>query len=252
MWYFKIQLLTWTNSVSRMKKWADPLQTKRKTAGKMKKLLILIVVLVSLHFVTRYTLGFSIYRIGDALDVSASLGAKIACSAKYLSGFSEDQIIEDLASYSPATRLLEISYDEQNKRVTAEMLSLASYSATYRKGIGCSLDIGDTGPLDTLTIPEVVAVDAPWPLGGRVDTIEVEYQMLTDKLLAKDNQNSKQTRALLVIKGDKIIAESYADGVSANTQLLGWSMGKSLTAMMLGRMEYLQTHNYWAGQWERA
>ena len=39
----------------------------------MKKLLIVIVVLTALHFITRFTLGFPTYRIGDAVDVAASL-----------------------------------------------------------------------------------------------------------------------------------------------------------------------------------
>lgn len=202
----------------------------------MKKLFIIIIVLVSLHFITRYTLGFSIYRIGDALQVSASLGAKIACSARYVSGMTEQQVVEDLASYSPVTRLLDIQYDASAKSAMATMLNMASYSATFRKGLGCSLDIGDTAPLNSLKIPEIAPGDAPWPAGNSVNSIDANYQSLTEQMLTKDNQNGLQSRAILVIKGDNIVAESYASGITADTQLLGWSMGKSLTAIMLGRM----------------
>lgn len=219
----------------------------------MKKIAIALFILVALHFITRYSLGFSIYRIGDALQVSASLGAKIACSGHYLSGFSHEQVINDLASYSPATNLLDISYDDMEQRVTADMLGIASYSATFREGLGCTLDIGNTEPLNQLFVPQLVQTnigkhsaelnelesDRKWPAGSVVNSIDGTYQTLTEELLSLDNVNGKQTRALLVIKDGNIVAESYADGISENTQLLGWSMGKSLTAMMLGRMEYL-------------
>lgn len=205
-----------------------------------KKLIITIVVLVSLHFITRYTLGFSIYRIGDALQVSASLGAKIACSARYVTGLTESQVIEDLASYSPATRLLDITYDKQQKKVTADMMGAASYSATFREGLGCTLDIGDTRPLDNLLVTKVSSRDGDWPAGDTVNTVQSAYQNLTDSILQQDNDAGLQTRALLVVKGDNIIAESYAEGITAATPLLGWSMGKSLTAIMLGRLEAMQ------------
>lgn len=203
----------------------------------MKKLLIVVAVLVALHFVTRYGLGFSIYRLGDAMEVSASLGAKLACSARYVSGFDKDRVVEDLASYSPATRLLNIDYDDADKRVTTNMLGLASYAAQYRNGLGCTLDIGDTTPLDGLLVKKVVSKPAPWPEGDQVSTIQADYQQLTDSILRQDNQARLQTRALLVVKNGQVVAESYAEGISESTQLLGWSMGKSLTAIMLGRMQ---------------
>lgn len=203
----------------------------------MKKLFTIVALLVALHFITRYSLGFSIYRLGDALDVSASLGAKIACSAHYVSVFDESLIVEDLASYSPATRLLDIAYDDAEMRVTADMLGLASYSAQYRDGLGCTLEIGDTRPLDSLLVKTVIARDAPWPQGNQVVTIQDKYQQLTDQILNQDNQTGLKTRALLVVKNGQVVAESYAEGISESTQLLGWSMGKSLTAMMLARMQ---------------
>ena len=49
-----------------------------------------------------------------------------------------------------------------------------------------------------------------------------------------------QTRALLVIKNGEVIAESYADGYNANSKLLGWSMAKSATSMMLARLDTIK------------
>jgi CubicO group peptidase (beta-lactamase class C family) len=45
-----------------------------------------------------------------------------------------------------------------------------------------------------------------------------------------------ETRALLVLKGGKVIAERYADGFGRDTRLPGWSMTKTITAVMIGML----------------
>jgi len=40
-----------------------------------------------------------------------------------------------------------------------------------------------------------------------------------------------------VIHRGRLIAEAYGPGIEPDTMLLGWSMAKSLTAIMLGRLE---------------
>ena len=201
----------------------------------MKKLVILILVLVALHFISRYSLGFSVYRLSDAIDVAASLGAKLACSSKYVSGFDEQQIDEDLASYSPATRLLDINYEDGQQRVTANLYGISEYSASYRPGLGCTLDIGDTESLNKLVVPGLNQKSQKEEMISLVP----EYQQLSEQILESDNQSGLQTRALLVAKGGAVVAEAYAPGIDSDTPLLGWSMAKSVTALMIGRMEVL-------------
>lgn len=45
-----------------------------------------------------------------------------------------------------------------------------------------------------------------------------------------------ETRALLIIKGGKIIVERYGEGFDAETKLLSWSMAKSITSAVFGAM----------------
>ncbi|MBU2097633.1 MAG: beta-lactamase family protein, partial [Gammaproteobacteria bacterium] len=70
------------------------------------------------------------------------------------------------------------------------------------------------------------------------DTINNSLQELTNALVAQDNAAGLNTRALLVVHRGNIVAESYAQGADAQTPLLGWSMAKSLTSLMLGNLEY--------------
>ncbi|MEL6989023.1 MAG: GldM family protein, partial [Bacteroidota bacterium] len=44
------------------------------------------------------------------------------------------------------------------------------------------------------------------------------------------------TRAVVVVYKDTLIAESYAQGIDAETEILGWSMTKSITSTLIGMM----------------
>jgi CubicO group peptidase (beta-lactamase class C family) len=77
-----------------------------------------------------------------------------------------------------------------------------------------------------------------WPHGDRVDSIDSALQSLTDSLIAQDNSANLDTRALLVVHQGNIVAESYAQGATSSTPLLGWSMAKSLMSVMIGNLEY--------------
>ncbi|GMG85972.1 serine hydrolase domain-containing protein [Biformimicrobium ophioploci] len=186
-------------------------------------------------------LGFSATQLPAAVRVATGMGAKLACSAYFVSGFDKDRILEDLASYSPANRLLDLEYGAQS--VTATLFGLGKTSATFRKDLGCSLDIGNTAPLNTVRAPAPIAVDAPWPAGDKLDSIDPALQLRLDAILAKDNGAGLDTRALVVVQDGKLVAESYGPGIDARTPLLGWSMGKSVTAMLYGRMEALEIAN---------
>ncbi|XOV78324.1 MAG: serine hydrolase domain-containing protein [Aestuariibacter sp.] len=203
----------------------------------MKKWLVACLLFCTAIAAFRIILNFYPWRIGEAIDLAAALGAKLACSAYFISGQSQEQVMSDLASYSPATQLLELTY-ERNK-VTANMLHIATQSATFRKDIGCTLDIGDTETLDALTIARPLPSDDNWPKGKTVNTIKSDRQQVLDEVLQQDNERGLQTRALLMIQDGEIVAESYAKGLSENTMLLSWSMAKSLTAIMIGRMQQL-------------
>jgi len=207
----------------------------------MKKILLALGVLVSLLVaIPPYFLGFSIWHIGSAVEVATGLGAKIACSARFISEFDEKQSLEDVVSYSPAASLLDMTYNYQQKTVHAELFGMAPTSAQYRKGLGCTLNVADTEHLNQVNVPHVTITSEPWPKGNHVSTLDSSVQSTVNNVLISDNKHGYQTRALLVVKDQNIIAESYADGIDQSTALMGWSMGKSLTAMLIGRYLYIE------------
>ncbi len=124
--------------------------------------------------------------------------------------------------------------------------------AAYRKGLGCTIVKNGLDEIRLRTqpfIPLAVAAPsaAPWPDGDG----PVETQLLTSAQRALMDRNAqiifsesgtdpaKRTNsyALLVAKAGRLVYERYASGYERQQPQLGWSMAKSLTAMVAGLME---------------
>lgn len=200
---------------------------------------IILTLLATLFILPPWLLGFSLLHLGHAVQVATSLSAKLGCSAYFISGFSKPQIVSDLSSYSPATQLVDLTFDDNAKTVNAQLFGLAEVTAEFQSRLGCRMRVEPQTPLPAITVPEVIVNETEeWPMGNKVEsTIDPKLQQITDRLLRADNNLGLNTRALLVVKVGKLVAESYSDGITTNTPLLGWSMAKSVTAMMVGTME---------------
>jgi CubicO group peptidase (beta-lactamase class C family) len=204
----------------------------------MKKRLIIPIFVVL--FVTGFTyfLKFPPWQLGNAVQVATALGAKLACSGYYVSGFSEPQVMDDLAGYSPVTRLLELEHKRSEQRVVVSMFGLGEISASYRTSLGCTLDIGDTRVLDNVDLSAVQNLVQDLPVLLNKETLDPALQALVEQTLAEDNQSGFDTRAVVVLKNNVLVAEAYAKGFSKDTAFLGWSMGKSVTAALIGNLIY--------------
>lgn len=205
----------------------------------MKKLLIgLATFILLIVLLSPSLLGFSVFHLGHAIQVSTSLTAKLACSSKFMTQLGDKQIIKDLSSYSPVANLVNVNYDLQLKRVTTDLYGLAETSAQYRQGIGCSLISADRSELDQVNLAKLESNDAQWPGGEEVADTAPLVQQQVEQMLRADNEKGYNTRALLVVKDGVLLAEAYGPNIQADTPLLGWSMAKSVTAIMLGMLEY--------------
>jgi CubicO group peptidase (beta-lactamase class C family) len=207
----------------------------------MKRVATLIAIVAALLMIAAWQtparLGFALQDLPSALSVGTGMAAKLACSGRFISGLDDARITEDLASYSGLYRQIELRAGE--REVSASLFGMAQTSATWRPGIGCSLDIGDTAPLDRLVPSTVAQRAAPWPRGDQVEDTDPVAQAVLEAILLADNAAGLETRALVMVRDGRIIAEHYADGFGADTPLLGWSMGKSVTAIMVGRLQQL-------------
>ena len=191
-------------------------------------------------------IGITPAYIASAPAVATGIGAKLLCSTRYVSGFSKAQSFDDLVQYSGILDQLTITYDEEKTKVTASFFGLSEKSSTFIPGVGCSVDYAgfDIRPelAELVLTPEInaseSALSSAWPRNDQVTTIDPQIQALIDAIVSEDNAAGLNTRALLVVKGGKVLGEAYAQGADASTPLLGWSMAKSLTSVMLASLEY--------------
>ena len=206
----------------------------------MKRLLLALLTLIILLLVggalfVRFGLGVALPTPGAVFDVAGGMAAKLGCSGRYITGLNEQQVKSDLASYSGLYSLVSITNDDTLYRVTARLAPGKRHSASYRPGIGCSLDIGDTSNLDALDPGSWPVVASDEGLGANPNSGAVDKLLATQ--LAADNAKGLQTRALLVMHNSQVIGEANAPGFDSTSRHLGWSMGKSLVAMLFGRLE---------------
>lgn len=176
----------------------------------------------------------------DLLRVGDGYAAKIVCSNTFLAGRDPQAVLaEDVqAPGNPALKLISVSVDREKGLVTARILGLfAPNYALYRPGLGCT-SVPD-GNLDAVRVAAVPAVQpaadpsAVWPVGERVDA---DGNPQLSKLLADADLAGPGMRAIVVVKDGHIIGETYADGFNKDMPLVGWSMTKTVTGTIVGRL----------------
>ena len=204
----------------------------------LKKLTLFVVAFLLIAGVTLNFFGITPKYITSAPGMITGLSAKLACSSKYVSDISEEQTAIDSESYSSALKLVDQHFDDEAKRVTASFFGLSTASAQFRDRLGCTLNIDDTNHLDTVNLAEPQPVeDYSWPRDKQVETIDPKVQSILEGVMLEDNRNGYNSRAMLVVKNGAIVAETYSSGFDRESQLLGWSMAKSVTSILLGHLE---------------
>jgi len=195
--------------------------------------ILLIVVILSLASLAGITPTFIVYGPG----VGSGIGTKLLCSAEYVMGQDREQAFTDLVQYSPILNELSIEYEPATQSVSASLFGLASKRASFVPGLGCAVDYADYAAREELLVQESGRSATAWPAGSGVNTIDSRLQMLLDEMVTRDNEQGLNTRALLLVRGQQIVAESYGQGTDVDSPLLGWSMAKSLMSIMLGNLE---------------
>ena len=167
--------------------------------------------------------------------VAAGYMAKVACSEIFLAERDALAVLKDEFKYiSPVFDRVRLTIDSEEKSVSGSIAGLGAAKAIYRRSYGCTLARdGAPAPLEELA----PVVDKPLPeafAGAPSAQGDVDYAALGAALDAAFADDVAATRAILVVRDGAVIAERYADGFSAKTPFLSWSMAKSVTATIAG------------------
>jgi hypothetical protein len=145
-----------------------------------------------------------------------------------------------VAGYRAYYADLEADWDAEVERLVA--LGSVSRSARFLGDQGSVILPQDDRPLGFTPVPVRTTLpdadDLEWPMGDRLGSAAassaVDRQAVADAIDRAFDDEEAFTAAVVVLHGGQIVGERYRAGFDKDTQLESWSMGKSLTATLVG------------------
>ena len=195
----------------------------------MKKAVFISFVVMLAIFSLIYFLAFQ-----PLLQILNGYSAKRICSSHFIADRNLKDIEKQDLAYPASWCSGEI--DIENKLAHSSILGLSKRTAVYRPGFGCTLKPHNNSLRPTTNLPPTKASERFWPYGNIIrDTIysSVNKSQL-DEVISEAFGTADKTRAVIVAKAGNIIAEKYEQGFDKDTELLGWSMTKSITNNLVG------------------
>ena len=180
-------------------------------------------------------LGFYAYQYAA---IGSAYTAHILCSGVFVSARSAQSVLgSDLSVDSLAPlRYVTAEVDPRARRVSAHVFGLATRTALYRDRLGCVLEEGQT-PSPSGSVVVWTQTRDEWDRkddqAGGVDAQKLSSAL--DWAFAEpDPSRMRRTRAVVIVHDGRLVAERYADGITKDTPLLGWSMSKSVVNALAG------------------
>lgn len=185
-------------------------------------------------------LALGVARARDVPKVATGFIADTLCAETFVSGLDPRRNLAETTDAMPGTGLLtwamNLQIDRARKDVTVTLFGIGRSHAVYREGLGCTLEHGQ-GIAD-VALPRDDKQPALLPDIAGPGIVPPQSEGLAaalDRAFAEPaHPPYRRTRAIVVMKAGRIIAERYADGIGPETQLLGFSMTKSMTSALTG------------------
>jgi CubicO group peptidase (beta-lactamase class C family) len=178
-------------------------------------------------------------------SLSAATYAKVLCSAVFVSGRDAEEAKQNsawvLMTEPDRNKPIVADVDRQAKRVRATVENITRTAAFYGDQ-GCVIHPADQDGVHFTPVPVRStlpdAVTQAWPMGDAPSTEPWPAGLDRAKLQAAVDlafaDPAGLTAAMVVLYKGQIVGERYLPGITKDTQLESWSMGKSLTATLVG------------------
>ena len=178
------------------------------------------------------------------------------CSAVFITGLDPEFAAENVgyftSPYHERARVGKPVVDRARKTVSISIPSGPTRVAKHYGDQGCvTLPIGSDSVSFT---PRRVASALPaatsllWPMGDKSPALRfrgIDGPKVNRAVDAAFEVPEQMTAAFVVTWGGQIIGERYGPGITAQTPLESWSMGKSLTATLLGVLIQQGAYDLW-------
>ncbi len=194
---------------------------------------------------------------GDPLEHTAAGFAKVLCSARFISGRDLAAAIEEdgfFVAPRAERRLLKPTVDAENQTVRVTLPNGITRTAKRVGDQGCvTLPRGAEAPFFTPLAVTSSLPDPrtqPWPMGDKIARAPIDHaidpSLLNAAVTAAFAPAQGLTAAFVVAHKGRLVAERYQMGLDLTTPLPGWSMGKSLTATLMGQLIHEGSYELWS------
>ncbi len=194
---------------------------------------------------------------GDPLWHHTAGFAKTLCSAVFVTGLDPAFAAENVgffsSPYEQRRHVTGIEVDQDERRVRLTLPDGVVRTAKFNGDHGCvalPIDAEDVF-FEPVDIPS--ALPDPWtqmwPMGDAVPNAPlaegVDAAKVAEAVDAAFDPPEGLTAAFVVTHRGRIIGERYGDGIDLHTPLESWSMGKSLTATLMGVLIQQGVYDLW-------
>ena len=194
---------------------------------------------------------------GDPLSHHTAGFAKTLCSAVFVTGLDPAFAAENVGffsgPYEHRAHVTAIEVDRDQRRVRLTLPDGVVRTAKFNGDHGCvALPVGEEDVFfEPVDIPS--ALPDPWtqmwPMGDAVPTSPlaegVDAAKVAQAVDAAFEPAEGMTAAFVVTHRGRIIGERYGAGIDLHTPLESWSMGKSLTATLMGVLIQQGVYDLW-------
>jgi CubicO group peptidase (beta-lactamase class C family) len=200
----------------------------------------LILILAATTAVS--ALALSAARARDVPKVATGFVANILCSETFVSGQPPERIFAETTAAMPGVSLVTwamgYKVDRALRDVTVTLFGFGRSHAVYREGFGCYLDHGDAVADASLPTAEIKPGQVLLPeIAGAAVVAPASPQLAAavDRAFAEPEQPPlRHTKAVVVVKDGRVVAERYAEGYGIDTPILGFSATKSVMSALTG------------------
>ncbi len=185
------------------------------------------------------------FRPDRALRVATGVVAHNVCSKSFVSGLDPQTVFSETIKRDGLRRLrrlLGFQIDRTARTVDASVAGLFGSHADYHEGLGCVLRHGREPYILRIDIEALKIPKSP-PLLAEIAGPEIVAPSNPALKAALDHAFEepaeppfRRTKAVVVVHDGKVITERYAPGIGVDTQLMGFSMTKSVVNALIGAM----------------
>ena len=195
---------------------------------------------------------------GDPLEHMTAGLAKVLCSALFITGrdlaTARDEDGFFVSPRAERSKVLRTIVDANNRAVHLTLPNGVTRTAKLYGDQGCvTLPRGaESVSFTPVRVPSSLPDPAthPWPMGDLLPdgphAPEIDRDKLESAVTTTFDPPWALTAAFAVAYKGRLIAERYQPGIDHTTRLPGWSMGKSLTATLMGQLIHERVYDLWA------